>query len=318
MRLRDRPRGAGPLPGQRGSPALGAQGLLSLHPGGRPHARVARAPPRDRTGDPPPPGARARDGPDRPRQDQHPGGDRGHHQPRDLAPRHHGRRSGRVLAPAKAGDHHPARGRRAHPVVRGRLEGVSPRRPRRHRGGRASRHRDGAHGACRQRDGASRARHDEHSERRQDDRSRRRSLSARRSTAGANDARRRAPSHRGPAARPGGRRQGDGRSRRALAGIGRALEPHPRQQDVPDSQLAAARSGLRHLPARRVPRGARALGARVAHRRPRGRRKRRGSRGRDRGQGRGGPAGPAAGTIQERDLGGLLGKAGQIFGKRGA
>ena len=69
-------------------------------------------------------------------------------------------------------------------------QGSPPRGSRRHRRRRAARHRDGAHGARRERDGTPRARDDEHAERRQDDRPPDRSLPARRSAAGAHDARR--------------------------------------------------------------------------------------------------------------------------------
>ena len=227
LRLRHRPRIAGALPRQRGAAADGPEGVLPPHPAGRADAGVARPAARDREGHPPPPGPRRRHRSHRARQDEHAGRHRRHREPRDDAPRDHGRGPGRVRAPAQEGDDEPAGGRLAHADVRGGAQGLAARGPRRHRGGGAARHRDGAHGPRGERDGAPGARDDEHAERGQDHRSAHRPLPARRPAAGPDDARGGATPHRQPAPRAVRGRHGHGRGGRAPAGVDRPLEPHP-------------------------------------------------------------------------------------------
>ena len=80
-----------------------AQGLASgSSPGRCPPLESLGLPAGHRQGDAPPPGPHRRHRPVGPRQDEHAGGDGGHHQPRDDPPHPHGGGPGGVRAPAQA------------------------------------------------------------------------------------------------------------------------------------------------------------------------------------------------------------------------
>ena len=221
------------------------------------------------------------------------------------------------VAPAQAGDDQPARGRHAHAVVRQRAQGVAARGPGRHRRGRAARHRDGAHGARGERDRAPRARDDEHAERRQDHRPPHRPLPARRPAAGAHDARGRAAPHRrpAPAARaPTARAWSSppsscpGRSR---SGASSATTRPSRSPACSSGAGASASCGSTTRSRTSCAPGASTLAAALAvAENPEE------LEAVDHGQAAAAKAPPA--EPPKKEAGGLLGKAGNLFGKRGA
>ena len=185
----------------------------------------------------------------------HAGGHRRHHQHRDDPPRHHGRGPDRVRPPAQEGDDEPARGGHAHPLLRSALKASLREDPDVIVVGEL---RDTE--TVRMALAASETGHlvlgtmNTPSAAKTIDRADR-SLPARRSAAGAHDARGRPAPHRQPAPPP---RHANGKGMVAAAellpGHRRPLEPHPRQQDLPDPQPPAAGQGHRHHPPRRVAR----------------------------------------------------------------